>query len=144
MVLNSGEYSIPDRFLKFNLSADLEFTNRFNCYIFTGANGYGKTSFIEHVIISALEKERTDYLYLGQDIRSQIYTIKALLSMRGHKISGADEYTLIKWWLRQGRSASVFILDEFDKYFPDSDFIFEHCNASIRTYIAVTHLDRAR
>ena len=144
MILKSGAYCIQDRFLEFDLTADLEFTDHFNCYTFTGGNGYGKTSFIEHIIIPALERDGIDYLYLGQDIRNQLYTIKALLAVRGHKVSGADENTLLKWWLRQSDSARVFILDEFDKYFPDSGFIFDRCNAFIRTYVAVTHLDRDR
>jgi hypothetical protein len=144
MILKSGAYKIEERSLHFDLAADLEFSRQFNCYTFTGGNGYGKTSFIEHIIIPALKENNIDYLYLGQDIRNQLYTIKALLSVRGYKVSSADESTLLQWWLELGRSASVLILDEFDKYFSDVKQIFSVCNSFIRTYIAVTHLGSER
>ena len=139
MILKNGAYQIEERSLNFDLAADLEFSHQFNCYTFTGGNGYGKTSFIEHIIIPALMEHNIDYLYLGQDIRNQLYTIKALLSVSGYKVSSADETTLLKWWLELGRSASVLILDEFDKYYSDVKEIFAVCNSFIRTYIAVTH-----
>ena len=144
MILKSGTYRIEERSLHFDLTTDLEFSPQFNCYTFTGGNGYGKTSFIEHIIIPTLKEKNIDYLYLGQDIRTQFYTIKALLSLRGYKVSNADDSTLLKWWLELGRSASVLILDEFDKYFSDVEQIFAVCNSFIRTYIAVTHLDSDR
>ena len=72
------------------------------------------------------------------------YTIKALMSVRGFKIQNADERELIKLWIDRSRSATVFILDEFDKYFPDFGFIFNWCDAFIRTYFIVTHIDDRR
>lgn len=144
MIIRSGKYHIEDRFLKFDLADDLDFSNRRSCYFLRGGNGYGKTSFIEKIIIPALETEKINYLYLGQDIRTQLYTIRALMSVQGFKVYNADENELLKLWIDRSRSATVFILDEFDKYFPDSGFIFDWCDAFIRTYIIVTHIGDSR
>ena len=144
MILRNGEYHIDDRFLKFDLTEDLDFSNRRNCYTLRGGNGYGKTSFIEKIIIPALEIDKINYLYLGQDIRTQLYTIRALMSVQGYKVYKADENKLLKWWIDRSQSATVFILDEFDKYFPDFGFIFDWCDAFIRTYVIVTHMDDSR
>ena len=55
-------------------------------------------------------------------------------------MSDNDEVELLRLRINHSRSATVFILDEFDKYFPDYGFIFDWSNAFIRTYIIVTHL----
>ena len=144
IILKSGEYNIEDRFLKFDLTDDLEFSNRRSCYTLRGGNGYGKTSFIEKILIPRLENNKIDYLYLGQDIRTQLYTIRALMSVKGFKVYNADENKLLKLWIEQSQSATIFILDEFDKYFPDFGFIFDWCDAFIRTYIIVTHIEDNR
>ena len=144
MIIKSGEYHIEDRSMRFDLTDDLEFSNRRNYYTFRGGNGFGKTSFIEKIIIPALEADNIHYLYLGQDIRTQLYTLRALMSVQGFKVYNADENELLKLWIERSRSATVFILDEFDKYFPDFGFIFDWCDAFIRTYIIVTHIDDNR
>jgi hypothetical protein len=66
--------------------------------------------------------------------------LRALLSIKGFKVSDTDEVELLRLWINQGQSASVLIMDEFDKYFPDYGFIFDWSEAFIRNYIIVTHL----
>ena len=140
MEIHKGNYRLESRNLHFDMAEDLNFNNNGCCFYFRGGNGFGKTSFLEKVIIPALKADNLPYLYIGQDIRTQLYTLRALLSIRGLKVSDTDEVELLRLWINQGQSASVLILDEFDKYFPDYGFIFEWSKAFIRTYIIVTHL----
>lgn len=144
MIITSGEYVVEDRFLKFDLADNLDISEEGNCYLVTGGNGYGKTTFIERVVIPAIKEEGLHFLYLGQDIRTQLYTLRALLSVRGFKVSGVDEYQLLEMWIAQSRSARIFLLDEYDKYLPDFNFIFGLCDIFIRTYFIVSHLDPQR
>ena len=141
MIIPEGQYVIEDRSLRFDLADELDISGQRTCYLVTGGNGYGKTTFIEKVVIPAMKKEGLPFLYLGQDIRTQLYTLRALLSVRGFKVSGIDEYQLLEMWIAQNRSASVFLLDEYDKYLPDFSFVFGLCDAFIRTYFIVSHLD---
>jgi hypothetical protein len=140
MEIKKGTYPLEKRGLNFRLDQDLNFNNRACCYYFRGGNGFGKTSFLEKLIIPALRADKVPYIYIGQDIRTQLYTLRALLSIQGIKVSDNDEVELLRLWINHSRSAAVFILDEFDKYFPDYGFIFEWSEAFIQTYIIVTHL----
>ena len=140
MQIQKGKYRIENRNLNFDIVDDLNFNGSRACFYVRGNNGFGKTSFLEKIVIPALEADNLSYLYVGQDIRIQLYTLRALLSTRGFKVSGMDEVGLIKLWFRHNQSASVLILDEFDKYFPDYGFIFDWCDAFIQNYIIVTHL----
>ena len=139
MQIPKGKYRIDERNLNFDIIADLDFNNSGSRFYFRGDNGFGKTSFLEKIIIPALKSDNIPYLYIGQDIRTQLYTLRALLSIQGVKISDADEVEILRLWINQGQSARVFILDEFDKYFPDYGFIYDWSAAFIRTYIIVTH-----
>ena len=140
MRIHKGKYRLAGRNLNFDMVDDLSLNDSGGCFYFRGGNGFGKTSFLEKVIIPALKADSLPYLYIGQDIRTQLYTLRALLSIQGVKVAGADEVELLKLWINQGRSASVLIMDEFDKYFPDYGFIFDWCADFIQTYIIVTHL----
>jgi len=140
MQIKKGTYRLEKRGLNFNLSDELNFNNSANCFYLRGGNGFGKTSFLEKIIIPALKENKVPYLYIGQDIRTQLYTLRSLLAVQGIKVFDHDEVELLKLWINHSRSATVFILDEFDKYFPDHGFIFDWSNAFIRTYIMVTHL----
>ena len=140
MEIRKGKYRLDNRNLDFDMVDDLNFNNSGGCFYFRGGNGFGKTSFLEKVIIPALKADNLPYLYIGQDIRTQLYTLRALLSIQGFKVSDTDEVELLRLWIHQGQSASVLILDEFDKYFPDYGFIFDWSEAFIRNYIIVTHL----
>ena len=140
MQIPKGKYRIDERNLNFDIIADLDFNNSGSRFYFRGDNGFGKTSFLEKIIIPALKSDNIPYLYIGQDIRTQLYTLRALLSIQGVKVSDADEVEILRLWINQGQSARVFILDEFDKYFPDYGFIYDWSAAFIRTYIIVTHL----
>ena len=140
MQIPKGKYRIDERNLNFDIIADLDFNNSGSRFYFRGGNGFGKTSFLEKIIIPALRSDNIPYLYIGQDIRTQLYTLRALLSIQGFKVSDRDEVELLRLWINQSQSASVLILDEFDKYFPDYGFIFDWSADFIRTYIIVTHL----
>lgn len=140
MEIHKGKYRLENRNLNFEIVDDLNFNNSGGCFYFRGGNGFGKTSFLEKIIIPALKADNLPYLYIGQDIRTQLYTLRALLSIQGFKVSDTDEVELLRLWINRGQSASVLILDEFDKYFPDYGFIFDWSDAFIRTYIIVTHL----
>ena len=139
MMIPKNNYRLQDRNLNFDVVDDFDFNSRSTCYYFRGGNGFGKTSFLEKIVIPALKAANRQYLYIGQDIRTQLYTLRALLSMQGHKISDTNEYELLKIWVHQGQSARTFILDEFDKYFPEYHFIFDWSRPFIQNYIIVTH-----
>jgi len=140
MQIPKGKYRLEKRDLNFDIVDDLNFNNSGSCFYLRGGNGFGKTSFLEEIIIPALKTDNLSFLYIGQDIRTQLYTLRALLSIQGYKVSNADEVELLRLWIHHSQSASVLILDEFDKYFPDYGFIFDWSDAFIRTYIIVTHL----
>ena len=144
MQIKKGKYSLEERGLNFYLSDDLDFKNKAGCFYFRGGNGFGKTSFLEKIIIPGLKTDNVQYIYIGQDIRTQLYTLRALLSVQGFKVSVNDEVGLLRQWINNSRSATVFIMDEFDKYFPDYGFIFDWSDSFIRTYIIVTHLGYSR
>jgi hypothetical protein len=144
MQIKKRKYSLDERGLNFHLCDDLDFRNRESCFYFRGGNGFGKTSFLEKIIIPGLKNDNIQYIYIGQDIRTQLYTLRALLSVQGFKVSDNDEVGLLRLWINNSRSATVFILDEFDKYFPDYGFIFDWSDSFIRTYIIVTHLGYSR
>ena len=139
MMIPKNQYTLQNRNLSFDVVDEFDFDTSSACYYFRGGNGFGKTSFLEKIVIPALGAANRQYLYLGQDIRTQLYTLKALLSIQGHKISETDDYELLRLWVHQSRSARIFILDEFDKYFPDYGFIFDWGQSFIRNYIIVTH-----
>jgi len=144
MEIHKGKYRLENRSLNFDIVDDLNFNNSGGCFYFRGGNGFGKTSFLEKIIIPALKTDNTSYLYIGQDIRTQFYTLRALLSIQGFKVSDTDEVELLRLWIHHNQSASVLIMDEFDKYFPDYGFIFDWSDAFIRTYIIITHMDMNR
>ena len=139
MKISKNKYSLEKRNLRFDVVDDLDFEHNGICYYFRGGNGFGKTSFLEKIVIPALKAADCHYLYIGQDIRTQLYTLRALLSIQGHKVSESDEYGLLRLWVQQGQSARTFILDEFDKYFPDYGFIFDWSDSFMQCYIIVTH-----
>ncbi len=139
MEIKAGNYTFDDRNLKFEVVDAVNFGAEDTCYHLRGANGFGKTSFIEKMLIPALEAEHIGYLYIGQDIRTQLYTLRALLAVQGHSVFGADEYDILNLWITQNRTATFFILDEFDKYFSDYDFIFDGRH-KFQTFVLVTHL----
>lgn len=141
MIIADGQYVFPDRALEFDLAGELDVAGTRTCYLVTGGNGFGKTTFIEKVVIAAMQKEGLRFLYLGQDIRTQLYTLRALLSVQGIRVSGADETTLLEMWIDRSRSAGVFLLDEYDKYLSDFGFIFSRCDDFVRTYFIVSHRD---
>jgi hypothetical protein len=139
MQIPKGKYRLDSRSLHFDVVDDLDFEGNGNCFYFRGDNGFGKTSFLEQIVIPALGVANVPYLYIGQDIRTQLYTLRAFLSVQGFKVPDSDEVALFKLWIDYGRSARVFILDEFDKYFPDYRFIFDWSESFIQTYIIVSH-----
>ncbi len=139
MMIPPGRYPVPERGLDFDLSDGLAVSRDPVCYLATGDNGFGKTTFLEKVVIAALQKEGLPFLYLGQDIRTQLYTLRALLSVRGAAVSGVDDTRLIEMWIAQSGPVDVFLLDEYDKYLSDFGTLFQRCNAFIRTYFIVSH-----
>ena len=140
MIIQKGKYRIEKRKLNFDIAENIDFHDNGGGFFVRGDNGLGKTSFLEKIIIPTLKADRLSYLYIGQDIRTQFYTLRAFLSTRGFKVSDLDEIELLRLWIQHSQSANVLILDEFDKYFPDYSFIFDWSDEFIRTYIIVTHL----
>lgn len=144
MEIKSGNYAVPERNIRFDLPASFDLGRDKGCYFIRGANGIGKTSFLEKILIPALDRHNLGYLYIGQDIRIQLYTLRALLAVSGHRVMGADALDILKLWITHSTSARIFILDEFDKYFSEYGFIFEWSHTFIQHYIFVTHHDHDR
>ena len=137
----AGVYPITDRNLVLDIEADVELSGP-NCrYVLSGDNGVGKTSFLEKILIPALESLRVDFLYIGQDVRYQFYTLRALLAAMGLSVIGADERELLRAWVAHSPTARVLIMDEFDKYDADCEFMFRCTKDLIEASFVVTHRD---
>ena len=65
MAIKRGTYRLEKRSLNFSLADDLDFKNSDNCFYFRGGNGFGKTSFLEKIIIPALKTDKIQYIYSG-------------------------------------------------------------------------------
>ena len=140
--IDGGSYPLSDRNLLLDIRDGFDLSGQRCRYILIGENGSGKTSFLEKILIPALDSQRVDYLYIGQDIRNQLYTLRALLATMGLTVIGADERELLRVWAANSPTASVLIMDEFDKYFSDVDFMFRWTKEFIRFCFIVTHHDR--
>lgn len=141
--VRKGTYLLEERKLRLHVADDLEFGER-QAYYLCGNNGLGKTSFLERVLIPALERDTVSYLYLGQDLGVQIYTMKASLAVSGLGLGDVGGDGLIRLWIREGRDARAFLLDEFDKYYPEPRFVFEQSADFVRTFVFVSHQDICR
>ena len=137
--IDSGEYKLADRNLVLDLEEGFDLSGWHGCHVLCGENGLGKTSFLEKILIPALDRKGVDFLYIGQDIRNQLYTLRALLAAMGLSVLKADERELLRVWVRNSPTARVLVLDEFDKYFADVGFIFQWTREFIRSSFVVTH-----
>ena len=138
----AGVYPITDRDLALDIEANVALSGPDCRYILSGDNGVGKTSFLEKILIPTLESHRIDFLYIGQDIRHQFYTLRALLAAMGLSVIGADERELLRVWVDHSPSARVLIMDEFDKFHSDCELMFQWTKNIIEASFVVTHRDR--
>lgn len=140
MTLIADSHRVVDRGLTFELGEGFDFTAHRTCLVLQGDNGVGKTSFLEKVLIPALTAEAVPFLYLAQDLSTQMLTLRALMALQGRQAARANDLGVIASWIKGSPAARVFILDEFDKYAPGLRFIFD-CSADfIETYVLVSHL----
>ena len=139
MRVEQGYYPVKAQGLEFELCEGLELLTQPACFFLQGQNGIGKTTFLERVLLPALDDAAVSYLYLGQDLRLQLFTLKALMAVKGARQADTDMRTLIKHWIEQSASARVLLMDEFDKYFEDYRFIFRWCTAAVRAFFIVSH-----
>jgi hypothetical protein len=139
--LEAKTYTFPNRNLSLRLEDELNFGGDPAIYHLCGENGLGKTSFLEQLLTPTLKDANMDYLYLGQDLGTQIYTLRASLAVAGHGLANMRERDMLELWIREGHPARVFILDEFDKYYTDYAFVFAASQDFISTYVMVSHLD---
>ena len=142
MEINGGVYKLKDRKLVLEIEDGFDLSGHYCRYILSGENGLGKTTFLEKILIPALDKQRVDFLYIGQDIRNQLYTLRALLAAMGLSVMSADERELLRVWIANSATARVLIMDEFDKYFSDCEFIFQWTRRFIQYCFVVTHHDQ--
>jgi hypothetical protein len=142
MKIDGGIYTLTDRNLVLDIEDGFDLSGPPCRFILTGANGSGKTSFLEKILIPSLDSHRVDYLYIGQDIRTQLYTLRALLATMGLTVIGADERELLRVWVTHSPTARILVMDEFDKYFSDMDFIFQWTRSVIQFSFVVTHYDQ--
>ena len=142
MRILKGTYPLKDRQLSLTLSQNLEFGETPTWLHLTGVNGLGKTSFIEKILIPALKDRKVPFVYLGQDFRTQLYTLKAILAISGTEGVQDNISGLLSQWVHKNHQARVFILDEFDKYPDHTRQIFKISRDFIHTYFVVSHLDK--
>ena len=62
MEIPKRKYRLDDRNLNFDMVADLNFNTSGSRFYFRGDNGFGKTSFLEKIIIPALKAGNIPYL----------------------------------------------------------------------------------
>jgi len=142
MRILKGSHTLRERRLKLTLSRDLELGERPVWLQLAGANGLGKTTFIEKILIPGLKGRKIPFLYLGQDFRTQVYTLKALLAVELKDRVADDMPGLLTQWVTHHRQAKVLILDEFDKYPAHAQHIFKISRDFIRTYVTVSHAEQ--
>lgn len=139
MHILKGTYPLKTRRLCLTVLQHIQFGESPSCLYLNGANGLGKTSFIEKVMIPALKAQRVPFLYLGQDFRTQLYTLKAVLAISG-KVGVPDNIPeILTQWVNRNQHARIFILDEFDKYPAYIDHLFKISRHFIGTYVIVSH-----
>ncbi len=141
MRVEKGNYPLKKHHLRLCLSHNLELGASPTCLYLTGVNGLGKTSFIEKILIPALKEQHVPFIYLGQDFRTQLYTLKALLAVTAKENVPETVPEILTRWIGQNRHTQVCILDEFDKYPADTRHLFKISRDFIRTYIIVSHAD---
>ncbi len=142
MRIAKGSHLIKKRGLDLHLSQELIFDEKsFTCTYLTGANGLGKTSFIEKIVVPTLKQQQIPFIYIGQDFRIQLYTLRAALAVTTKKKVGQSISELLSQWVDQHRHARVLIADEFDKYTNYMTDLFSLSCAFIHHYILVSHHD---
>jgi predicted ATPase len=139
MQIPKRHYDIQDRHLQLALTEDLDLVAKRQCIYLQGANGYGKSTFLEKVLLPQLSANAVPFVYIGQDLRTQLYCLRALLAVQGHKVGLLSEQALIRLWIGQVGPVQILILDEFDKYFSAYRFIFDATHTFVQTYVIVTH-----
>ena len=139
MKIKQGRYPAKARGLEFELCADLALFRSPASFLLQGPNGIGKTTFLETVLLPAFDDAGVPYLYLGQDLRLQLFTLKALMAIKGSRQADGDMRAVIKHWIKQSPAARVLLMDEFDKYFEDYRFIFRWCGIAVQAFFIVSH-----
>lgn len=139
MEIPRGEYPIPDRHLVLEVADDLHLAEDRVIYYLWGDNGLGKTTFAEMILIPALSRNDIDFLYLGQDIGLQLYTLRASLAVIGHGLVGIDGGSLLRLWMREGCAAKVLLADEFGKYRADYGSLLKDDADFVQTFVVVSH-----
>jgi hypothetical protein len=139
MKIKQGRYPAKARGLEFELSTDLALFNAPVSFLLQGPNGIGKTTFLEAVLLPAFDDAGVPYLYLGQDLRLQLFTLKALMAVKGSRQADGDMRAVIKHWIEQSPAARILLMDEFDKYFEDYRFIFRWCRSAVQAFFIVSH-----
>ena len=139
MRILKGDYPLRARRLQLTLAEDLELNGSPAWLRLTGDNGLGKTSFIERVLIPALIRQKRPFLYLGQDFRTQLYTLKTALAVSLKTRVPQEIPELITQWVERQRHARICILDEFDKYPAHTQHVFRISRDFIGTYVTVSH-----
>ena len=109
MKIDRGVYKLADRNLALDVEDGFDLSGQPCRYILSGENGLGKSTFLEKLLIPALKRHRIDFLYIGQDIRNQLYTLRALLAAMGLSVMSADERELLRVWIVNSPTARVLI-----------------------------------
>ena len=65
MEIHRGKYRLTDRNLNFDMVDGLNFNTSGGCFYLRGGNGFGKTSFLEKIVIPALKAVKLSYLYIA-------------------------------------------------------------------------------
>ena len=141
MRILKATYPLSERGLSLTLVQDLVIDERPNWLRLVGGNGVGKTSFLEKILIPELKSQKVPFLYLGQDLRTQLYTIKALLAVSGQDCISDDIPELLTRWMDRHRRVRIFILDEFDKYPAYTQHVYRISRDFIQTFVVVSHGD---
>lgn len=115
--LSAAQYLAPRSGLNFELPIDLQFQAG-SCVFLQGNNGAGKTSFLEEILLPKISKKH-ELLYLAQDIEVQQNAIVATLALLNQNVP-ATLPELISSFVFAATDYAVLVLDEVDKYFPNT------------------------
>ncbi|MDD2332002.1 MAG: hypothetical protein PHI68_05050 [Candidatus Cloacimonetes bacterium] len=101
------------------------------CYLLTGANGSGKSSFLKRCLLPGLKLGGYCYLYIGQQLDTQLYVCKADSAFSQSRINVKDGSSMVEYLFerlaevlaQENPGICYIVLDEYYEYRQVLDYL---------------------